>query len=126
MPTLSSPLALDHVQLLMPADAEQMARAFWCDLLGLIEIPKPLTLAGRGGVWFQLSDVRQLHCAVVPNFQPATKSHPAFTTPALDVLAAYLTAAGHPVHWDDELAPRRRFYTSDPFGNRLEFLEPAV
>jgi hypothetical protein len=30
------------------------------------------------------------------------------------------------VTWDDELAPRRRFFTDDPFGNRLEILGPAV
>jgi hypothetical protein len=26
------------------------------------------------------------------------------------------------VHWDDELPAYERFYASDPFGNRLEFL----
>ncbi len=26
--------------------------------------------------------------------------------------------------WDEGLAPRRRFYGEDPFGNRVEFIEP--
>jgi extradiol dioxygenase family protein len=35
---------------------------------------------------------------------------------------AELEAAGAPVRWDDELPGARRFYTADPFGNRLELL----
>jgi catechol 2,3-dioxygenase-like lactoylglutathione lyase family enzyme len=45
-------LALDHVQLAMPAGAEDRARQFYRDVLGLEEIPKPAALAARGGVWF--------------------------------------------------------------------------
>jgi extradiol dioxygenase family protein len=44
---------------------------------------------------------------------------------ALDNLALRLGEHGHPVRWDGELAPRRRFYSEDPFGNRLEFLDPV-
>jgi extradiol dioxygenase family protein len=40
----------------------------------------------------------------------------------LERLAASLEAAGAPVRWDDELPGARRFYTADPFGNRLELL----
>ena len=28
------------------------------------------------------------------------------------------------VTWDDNFPGMRRFYAADPFGNRLEFLEP--
>jgi DNA-binding transcriptional LysR family regulator len=40
----------------------------------------------------------------------------------LDAIAARLVAAGAPVRWDDRLPGVRRFYTADPFGNRLELL----
>jgi hypothetical protein len=30
--------------------------------------------------------------------------------------------AGSPVRWDEELPGIRRFFTDDPWGNRLEFL----
>lgn len=43
----------------------------------------------------------------------------------VDDLAAVLEAEGYSVSWDDALAPRRRSYGEDPFGNRIEFLEPA-
>jgi hypothetical protein len=36
--------ALDHVQLAMPPGGEQQARAFYRDLLGIPEIPKPADL----------------------------------------------------------------------------------
>jgi len=42
--------------------------------------------------------------------------------PALDALAARLAGAGAPVRWDEELAGVRRFFTEDPWGNRLELL----
>jgi hypothetical protein len=33
-----------------------------------------------------------------------------------------LTLAGVPVHWDAEVPGIARFYTEDPWGNRLEIL----
>jgi hypothetical protein len=39
-------------------------------------------------------------------------------------LADRLERAGVPVRWDDDLPGYSRFHTDDPFGNRLEFLEP--
>ncbi len=44
---------IDHVQLAAPAGCEAEARRFYGELLGLAEVSKPATLAGRGGVWFQ-------------------------------------------------------------------------
>ena len=41
--------AIDHVQLAMPIDGEPIARQFYGNLLGMVEIPKPLELAKRGG-----------------------------------------------------------------------------
>ena len=39
-------------------------------------------------------------------------------------LAARCEAAGYPVRFDGVLPGYRRFYVADPFGNRLELLEP--
>jgi catechol 2,3-dioxygenase-like lactoylglutathione lyase family enzyme len=116
--------ALDRVQVAMPAGREGEARAFYSGLLGLGELEKPASLAARGGAWFGLPDGRQLHLGVEEPFRPSRKAHPAFVARDIDGLAGRLDAAGSPVLWDDELAPRRRFYGEDPFGNRLEFLEP--
>ena len=55
---------------------------------------------------------------------PARKAHPALAVDghALDALAARLQAGGAPVDWDDEIPGVRRFYTVDPWGNRIELL----
>lgn len=115
--------ALDHVQVAMSAGGEGKARAFPSGLLGLDELEKPAPLAARGGAWFGLPDGRQLHLGVEDPFRPGRKAHPAFVARDLDGLAEKIEAGGLPVRWDDELAPRRRFYGEDPFGNRLESLE---
>jgi catechol 2,3-dioxygenase-like lactoylglutathione lyase family enzyme len=115
--------ALDHVQIAAPRGCEAAARRFYGELLGLAEIDKPEPLRARGGAWFALAG-GQLHVGVEEPFHPAGKAHPALRLPpaALDALAARLAGAGAPVRWDVELAGVRRFFTEDPWGNRLELL----
>jgi hypothetical protein len=96
-------------------------------LLGLNELQKPPSLQGRGGVWFAVGD-HQLHIGVEEPFAPARKAHPAFRwsdAGELRAVAARLCEAGVPVQWDEELLGVRRFFSRDPWGNRLEFLARA-
>lgn len=116
-------VGLDHVQIAMPTGEEGAAREFYGGVLELEEMPKPPLLAARGGVWFALPDGRGLHLGVEEGFSPAKKSHPAFRTRDLETLARRLEQAGHPVAWDEAIPEVRRFYATDPFGNRLEFQE---
>jgi catechol 2,3-dioxygenase-like lactoylglutathione lyase family enzyme len=90
----------------------------------LEELEKPEALRSRGGAWFALDGGGELHVGVEERFAPAHKAHPAFSVPAeeLDRLAARLESAGERVEWDDSLPGVRRFYTADPWGNRLELL----
>jgi catechol 2,3-dioxygenase-like lactoylglutathione lyase family enzyme len=118
--------ALDHVQVAMPVGRVDEARDFYSGLLGLYELEKPAALAARGGAWFGLPDGRQLHLGVEEPFRPSRKAHPAFVVSSLEELAHRLEAAGLSIRRDEELAPRRRFYGEDPFGNRLEFLDPEA
>jgi catechol 2,3-dioxygenase-like lactoylglutathione lyase family enzyme len=117
-------LELDHVQIAAPPGGEAEARRFFGDLLGLEELEKPEPLRLRGGVWFALGDGCELHVGVEDPFAPARKAHPAFRLPAdeLDGLAKRLESAGVHVEWDGSLPGARRFYTADPWGNRLELL----
>jgi catechol 2,3-dioxygenase-like lactoylglutathione lyase family enzyme len=116
-------LAIDHVQLAMPAGSELQARAFYGDVLGLREIPKPSALAARGGVWFGNETV-QLHLGVEGDFRPARKAHPALLVDDLEALEGACRAAGFAPQPDSELPGYARFFVADPFGNRLEFLQP--
>jgi len=113
---------LHHLELAIREGDEAGGRRYWSGVLGLPEVPKPPTLDPRG-CWFQLPDGREVHLGVADDFTAATKAHPAFVVDDIDALAGALEAAGHSVKWDTRLE-RRRFYTSDPSGNRLEFTEP--
>lgn len=114
---------IDHVQVAAPSGCEEAARRFYGELLGLEEIPKPAALAQRGGAWFSLGR-QQLHVGVADPFEPARKAHPALLVAAgrLDALAERLADSGAPVSFDHDLPGVRRFYTEDPWGNRIELL----
>jgi len=110
---------LDHVQVVAPPGCEAQARWFYGELLGLAEVEKPETLRGGGGVWFG-----SLHVGVEKDFTPARTAHPALrVAPAeLDGFADRLAAAGAAVEWNEEIPGVRRFFTFDPWGNRVELL----
>ena len=114
---------LHHVQLAIPPGGEDQCRAFWGGLLGMDELEKPPVLAARGGCWFRGGGL-EVHLGVEEPFAPARKAHPGILVHGLRHLADTLTDAGIEVTWDPEFPGHDRFYAADPFGNRLEFLEP--
>jgi catechol 2,3-dioxygenase-like lactoylglutathione lyase family enzyme len=117
------PVGLDHVQLAAPPGSEDAARRFYGELLGMPELAKPPALQARGGVWFACG-AHQLHVGIAEPFAPAAKAHPAIAVQArdLDRLAERLAEAACPVQWDDAIPGTRRFYTADPWGNRIELV----
>lgn len=114
---------IDHVQLAMPAGGEGDARTFYADLLGISEKQKPENLARRGGCWFEDGDLK-IHLGVEAEFRPARKAHPALLVDDLPALVARLRAADVTVRDDEPLDGYQRVYVDDPFGNRLELMEP--
>ncbi len=116
---------IHHVQVAAPPGCEEEARRFFTGVLGLEEVPKPDPLAARGGAWFEVGAGVQLHVGVAADFAPATKAHPAFRVDGaerLSALAARLGGAGIEVLWDQAAPGESRFYATDPWGNRLEFI----
>ena len=114
---------LDHVQLAMPAGRETEARTFYRDVLGIPEKPKPPHLAARGGCWFE-SEAVKVHLGIDEDFKAAKKGHPAFIVDDLDGLAKILVHSGYHVVADQPLEGYDRLYVDDPFGNRIELMEP--
>ena len=116
---------IDHVQLAAPPGAEVAARRFFGELLELREVEKPEALRRRGGVWFAAGN-QQLHVGIEEGFAGgAAKAHPALavgTVSELKSLAERLAAAGSPVVWDEAIPGLRRFYTADPWDNRIELI----
>jgi len=94
-------LGIEHVQLAMPAGASPRAEA-------------------RGS-----SAALKIHLGVEADFRPARKAHPALRVEGLERLVESLRAGGHPVVDDEPLEGYERVYVSDPFGNRIELMEPT-
>jgi catechol 2,3-dioxygenase-like lactoylglutathione lyase family enzyme len=128
-------MRLHHVQVACPRGGEDAARAFYGVGLGLVEVPKPPELAGRGGCWFRGHDdagavVAEIHVGVEEPFTPARKAHPALVVDhgaALDATADRLEAAGFSVDRSERtsFSGYLRFHTYDGAGNRVEVLAPA-
>lgn len=95
-------------------------RAFYGGVLGMSEIEKPEALRGRGGAWFRAGSA-EIHIGIEDGFAPARKAHPGLAVDDLDALAARVAESGAPLTWDENIPGLRRFHTSDPVGNRLEF-----
>lgn len=114
--------AIDHVQLAMPPGEENRARAFYADLLGMKEVPKPPEPSRRGGCWFESGNV-QLHLGVESDFRPAKKAHPALRCFDYETLLQRLRSAGVEVNEPEDIPGVKRCHVHDPFGNRLEFVK---
>ena len=114
---------IHHVQLAMPAGGEDLARAFYNGALGIPEIPKPPQLARRGGCWFELGELK-IHLGVEAEFRPARKAHPALLVADLHALVEKLKSSGYSLREDEPLEGYVRIYVDDPFGNRIELMEP--
>jgi 5-(carboxyamino)imidazole ribonucleotide synthase len=122
---VSELFGLDHVQLAMPPGREAEARAFYGGLLGMSEAAKPVNLAKRGGCWFR-SGALAVHLGVEADFRPARKAHPAFLVRDLAALAEKLRKGGHRVREEEPLTGYARLYVDDPFGNRIELMQPSA
>jgi catechol 2,3-dioxygenase-like lactoylglutathione lyase family enzyme len=112
---------LDHVQISIPTGAEEQARAFYRDVVGLRELEKPESLKSRGGLWFAIGDI-ELHLGMEAVVNP-TKRHPAFEVEDVRSARALFKRAGVKVQEEPVIPGRERFSIWDPFGNRIEFLQ---
>ncbi len=115
-------VGVDHIQIAAPKGCEAAGRRFFGELFGLEELPKPAPLAARGGLWFRLG-AAQLHIGVEADFRPAKKAHLAIRMrdeAALRALFDRLVAAGVAAEMNREIEGAVRFFTEDPWGNRLE------
>ena len=125
-------MRLHHVQVACPRGGEEAARRFYGEGLGLTEVDKPATLAGRGGAWFRAHDetgavTAELHVGVEDPFAPARKAHPALLLAShgeLEAMAGRLERMGYAVdrtEWST-FAGYHRVHVADAHGNRVELL----
>jgi hypothetical protein len=79
-------------------------------------------LAKRGGAWFERG-APKIHLGVESDFGPARKAHPALLV--VDLEALMLKEHNIDVIDDEPLEGYLRVYVADPFGNRIELMEPV-
>jgi catechol 2,3-dioxygenase-like lactoylglutathione lyase family enzyme len=115
--------AVQHVQITIPKGAEAEARSFYCDFLGLKEVAKPESLAGRGGFWLQIGSF-QVHVGSEDGVdREKTKAHVAYLVDDLEVWRRSLIQRGVKILEGVPIPNYSRFEFRDPFGNRVEFLQ---
>jgi len=116
---------LHHAQITIPKGAEELGRQFYCGLLGLPEIAKPTSLEGRGGFWLQVGD-RQVHVGTEAGVErTATKAHLAYAVDDVGAWRAFLEGQGIAILDGVPIPGYERFEFRDPFGNRVEFIQPV-
>jgi catechol 2,3-dioxygenase-like lactoylglutathione lyase family enzyme len=119
-------LGLNHAQITIPNGLEEAARAFYCTVLGLPELPKPESLAGRGGFWLQVGKL-QVHIGTEDNIdRQATKSHLAYEVDDVEEWRQLLLQNGVVILDSIPLPGFARFEFRDPFGNRVEFIQSLI
>jgi catechol 2,3-dioxygenase-like lactoylglutathione lyase family enzyme len=117
---------LHHVQITIPKGAENQARAFYCGLVGLREIEKPKSLQDRGGFWLELGDV-QIHIGTEDSIdRKVTKAHVAYQVDDVSAWRKKLSGAGFEIGTSVPIPGYHRFEFRDPFGNRVEFIQPIT
>ena len=112
-------MSIDHINLSMPPEAEEVSDQFYRDLLGLTIKPKPEDMTT--GRWYSGTGF-EVHLGSDPDFTPASQAHPAFRVVELGSLVSRLEEQG--IELRKELSGDRliRVFVFDPFGNRIELI----
>jgi len=112
---------LNHIQICIPKGEEERGREFYCEILGLKEIPKPKPLIKNGGFWLEIANI-QLHIGT-EDLEGKSKRHPAFEVKNLNEVKGYLERKGVRIKEDAKIPGVNRFSFYDFWENRIEFLE---
>ena len=112
-------IGLDHVSVTAPEELEAEVLRWYAEVLGLQRMEKP---AGSrpGGGWFRAGD-REVHVAVDPS-NPPPSAHFCLTVDDFDATVASLRRDRCHIEQAAEIAGRRRCFTRDPAGNRIELV----
>ncbi|MGD6817598.1 VOC family protein [Metabacillus sp. 84] len=113
---------VDHVQICVPKDAEEEAREFYLEIIGLNEVSKPESLRKNGGFWCRAGKI-EVHIGLEEMDYVRSKRHPAFEIADIEAAKKLLQAAGVRINAEPPIPGRDRFSFADPFGNRIEFLQ---
>lgn len=111
----------DHIQLAFPSGGIDKVREYFVGVWGMLEDERPPSLDRREGAWFRKGSCI-IHVGFDSNFIPQKKAHPAIIVDDIDSFAYNLLKHGYEVRWNESIDEVKRFFTDDPYGNRIEII----
>jgi catechol 2,3-dioxygenase-like lactoylglutathione lyase family enzyme len=111
--------AVDHVTVTAPEELADHVVTWYREVLGLQEVDQPEG-AGAGGGWLKAGE-QQVHVSVAPQ-NPPEKAHFCLVVEDFDAAVEGLRAARCHIEQARAIPGRRRFFTRDPAGNRIEIM----
>jgi catechol 2,3-dioxygenase-like lactoylglutathione lyase family enzyme len=118
-------VAISHIQITVPAAAEEDSKRFYRDVLGLEEIPKPASSKSRGGAWFRRGSV-EVHLSVedAAAGNNSSRRHICYLVADLAQAEIGLSNADVEIIPDDRpIIGWQRFYVRDPGANKIEIAQ---
>ena len=112
-------LSLEHVSITSPEELEEDVVSWYRDCLGLVELDKPEGTRDKGA-WFQIGE-QQVH-VTIDEHNPPEKAHFGLVVDDFGEIVERLRGAGCHLEQARSIPGRRRFYTRDPAGNRVEII----
>lgn len=117
-------IGLHHAQITIPRGTEETGKDFYCKVLGLNEISKPSALQERGGFWLQVGS-QEVHVGTEDGFNRlTTKAHLAYEVKDLSNWRKVLMENDIEILNSVPIPNYERFEFRDPFGNRVEMIQP--
>ena len=110
-------LALDHVNITAPQELEEDVVTWYESCLGLERLEKPDGTRPKGA-WFKLGN-QELHVSVDAHNPPQT-AHLGIVVDDFETVIERLRDARCHIEQAAVIPGRRRCYTRDPAGNRIE------
>ena len=112
---------IDHVQVAAPVGCEEEARDFYGNTIGMEEIPKPEELKNEVDVGLNAEIKKSI--LVSSGTLHQLKEPSSFYVNEINEFKQTLIEQGVKVIDDYARPDVIRFYVSDPFGNRIEFMQ---
>ena len=116
---------LQHTSIPMPPGGDDDARAFYCEVLGMREIPKPEGLAAMTVIWFAANeDGDEVHVFQEANMgRNSAAQHLCLEVDDIEGYKTRLHDRGYDVRIPETIHNRPRLFVRDPFDNLLELVE---